>query len=675
MTRKHLFSIMMTENLNNINEKLQFLERYVLKFGPFSDEDMKKIKQDLSRFKSEIKRRWTDSHYKEDLFLKNNDTWLDGTFVIPKVAIRTGRPHKCFSELSERSKRRKTEDLRKHTELQVLTYATQSKLGETGKRDASSVLKEILTSPKRASKYKKAFSETTQQATPSQLTSIQALSMFVEADLSRRQYEIIRNTNKKLYPCYSVIQKSKQECYPNKESYRVTETCVEIKLQSLMDHTATRLLTHIEEVLPLDEEERRSLLIMCKWGCDGAQQAQFKQKFECDSDSDANLFQSSFVPLRLICSTNDKVLWQNPTPSSPRYCRPIRIRFIKETKDVTNEEINYVKNAANDLQKTEVKLGEKTYLVKHSMMLTMVDGKVCNAATNTTSTMRCYICGLTSKDFNCLTKKGDVKPEALDFGLSILHARIRFFESILHLAYKLPVKKWQLRTENDKTTAKQKKLDIQEEFRVKMGLIVDVPKPNFVNTNDGNTSRRFFADHELSAEITGIDVNFLYRLKVILEALSSGHKIDTEKFSIYAKETAEQYVALYPWHPMTPTLHKILMHGSEIIDKALLPIGQLSEEAAEARNKHIRLYRQNFARKFSREACNMDVMNRLLLSSDPLLTGMRPIPKKKTKPFMKETIGLLLSAEPDIVHDDDASSSDMMSGYGFSDEEPWSSSS
>ncbi|KAJ8716108.1 hypothetical protein PYW08_013393 [Mythimna loreyi] len=99
MTRKHLFSIMMTEDLNNINEKLQFLERYVLKFGPFSDEDMKKNKQDLSRFKSVIKKRWTDSHYKEDLILKNNATWLEGTFVIPKVAIRTGRPHKCVSEL------------------------------------------------------------------------------------------------------------------------------------------------------------------------------------------------------------------------------------------------------------------------------------------------------------------------------------------------------------------------------------------------------------------------------------------------------------------------------------------------------------------------------------------------------------------------------------------------
>lgn len=260
--------------------------------------------------------------------------------------------------------------------------------------------------------------------------------------------------------------------------------------------------------------------------------------------------------------------------------------------------------------------------------------------------MRCYICGLTSKDFNSLEKVGTVKEEALDFGLSILHARIRFFETILHLAYKLPVKKWQLRADNEKALVKQRKLEIQEDFKLKMGLIVDIPKANFGNTNDGNTSRRFFADHELSAEITGISVDLIYRLKVILEALSSGHEINPENFSNYARETAELYVNLYSWHPMTPTLHKILMHGSEVIEKALLPIGQLSEEAAEARNKYIRLYRLNFSRKFSREDCNMDILNRLLLNSDPIITGMREMPKKKSKPFTKDTISLLRPAVP-----------------------------
>ena len=56
-----------------------------------------------------------------------------------------------------------------------------------------------------------------------------------------------------------------------------------------------------------------------------------------------------------------------------------------------------------------------------------------------------------------------------------------------------------------------------------------------------------------------------------------------EKYDKYALDTTRLYVELYPWHPMTPTMHKILLHGAVIIKHALLHIGQLSEEAAEAR--------------------------------------------------------------------------------------------
>jgi hypothetical protein len=90
--------------------------------------------------------------------------------------------------------------------------------------------------------------------------------------------------------------------------------------------------------------------------------------------------------------------------------------------------------------------------------------------------------------------------------LSILHARIRLFESILHLGYKLPVQKWQLRSQDEKAIIQETQLKMQQDFK-KMGLIVDVPKPGFGNRNDGNTSRRFFADPDLAAEITGVGIN------------------------------------------------------------------------------------------------------------------------------------------------------------------------
>ena len=110
----------------------------------------------------------------------------------------------------------------------------------------------------------------------------------------------------------------------------------------------------------------------------------------------------------------------------------------------------------------------------------MVDAKVCNAATNTTSTMRCYICGQTSKSFNDLNKRNVVNTDSLKFGLSILHARIRFFESLLNLSYKIPIQKWQARTQVDKRILADTKKKIQDSFKDEMVLLVDIPKAGFV---------------------------------------------------------------------------------------------------------------------------------------------------------------------------------------------------
>lgn len=75
---------------------------------------------------------------------------------------------------------------------------------------------------------------------------------------------------------------------------------------------------------------------------------------------------------------------------------------------------------------------------------------------------------------------------------------------------------------------------------------------------------------------------------------------------------------------------------------------KLSEEAAEARNKHIRMFRLNYGRKFSRVACNADVFNRLVLTSDPVLTGMRNRNNKKYRSLSTDVLNLLL--ESDILN-------------------------
>lgn len=155
--------------------------------------------------------------------------------------------------------------------------------------------------PAKATTYRKSDPSTGSHIITKHLPS-KALLHFVEADMTRKQYEVTHAANKNIYSCYSLLRKVKQECYPPEESIHVTETRCDIKLQNLLDHTSAQLCEYLDEVLEnLNEVQRKNLELLSKWGCDGSQQQTFKQKFQNSTDSDENVFQCSFVPLRLIC--------------------------------------------------------------------------------------------------------------------------------------------------------------------------------------------------------------------------------------------------------------------------------------------------------------------------------------------------------------------------------------
>lgn len=137
-------------------------------------------------------------------------------------------------------------------------------------------------------------------------------------------------------------------------------------------------------------------------------------------------------------------------------------------------------------------------------------------------------------------------------------------------------------------------------------------------------------------------------IHIILQALSSGIMIDAEKFGNYALETAKLYVEKYKWYYMPSSVHKILIHGKSIINHfAILPMGQLSEDAQESRNKDYKMYRLHHSRKCSRLATNEDVFKRLLCTSDPYVTSIR---KQNQRVFRDlNQYYLLLLKLPDIM--------------------------
>ncbi|XP_055903188.1 uncharacterized protein LOC129939232 [Eupeodes corollae] len=536
-----------------------------------------------------------------------------------------------------------------------LGFATKLNLRAEGHPAAAKLVNEVVRSPRRAIYYQNAFRK--ERHRTRKMSGEEALSVMVEAKLTRHQYNIIRAKDPERFPSYKVVQNAKKMCYPKKEEMHVTDSSAEVTLQALMDHTVDRLvLAQKEVILTLNEEQLRNLCLICKWGFDGSSgHSSYKQNFVGMEADDSSVFITSVVPIQLVCECSSKkiVVWQNPRSSSTRYCRPIKFEYKKESTQVSEAEKHRVDTLIQALCRSIINIEEKVVEVSHKLIFTMVDGKVCNALTNTTSSQRCYICGASSKDFNEIEKLllRPYNPSALQFGLSVLHCWIRSFECLLHIAYRLPIQKWKICKE-DKDIVAANKVQIQKKFRNQMGLIVDQPKPGFGNSNDGNTARRFFSNEGVASEILGVDKLLIEKMHSILVAISSGYDIHIENFRAFTLDTAKYFVDLYPWYYMPPTVHKLLIHGPDVVHSALLPIGQLTEEAQEARNKDFKTYREHFSRKCSRKKCNEDVLNLLLITSDPLITSLRQMPKKTVRTLPKEVFDLIIA--PNVFNDENS---------------------
>lgn len=175
----------------------------------------------------------------------------------------------------------------------------------------------------------------------------------------------------------------------------------------MLNKTTERLVLAQNKVIKAcsSSSECSSFILISKWGCDGSSgHSTYKQKFTNADDTDEFLFIFSLVPLQLRDESGN-IIWQNPRPSSTMYCRPIKFMFAKESTDITVFETNKLLKDISELLPTICCVdGASEISVKHELVLTMVDGKVCNALTETSSAQKCYICGATPKVMNDETR-------------------------------------------------------------------------------------------------------------------------------------------------------------------------------------------------------------------------------------------------------------------------------
>jgi hypothetical protein len=298
-----------------------------------------------------------------------------------------GRPSCSYEEASSRTKRRKSSTLRDNYNVLKLSHATEMSFRASGSKDAAKILKDMRGDPSTASKYLQHSSGTKEV----EMSAGQALALLVDQKLTKSQYNGIRDSSlqcgSKLYPSYHTVLEAKKDCYPRILSdISVCETCAEIKLQSLLNLTTERLVLTQQDVLnhaSLNDIE--DLQLIYKWGWDGTStENNFKQKFANDdgTKTDAHIFFTSLVPLQLYAindATQEKIIvWKNPRPASPWFCRPIKIEFLKETPETTRLEVGHIKEQAKNPIPYKTSINRKNITVKYELVLTMIDAKVCN---------------------------------------------------------------------------------------------------------------------------------------------------------------------------------------------------------------------------------------------------------------------------------------------------------
>lgn len=124
-----------------------------------------------------------------------------------------------FSSCSERSKRRKVDDLRRSTSSSELAFATEMNLRASGSHAAAKVLKDITTtSPTRASRYQLAFAQSCRPVRQ-EISADVALNFIISGKMTKETYNMVReltneNSDGSVYPSYHKILAAKSRCYP-----------------------------------------------------------------------------------------------------------------------------------------------------------------------------------------------------------------------------------------------------------------------------------------------------------------------------------------------------------------------------------------------------------------------------------------------------------------------------
>lgn len=95
--------------------------------------------------------------------------------------------------------------------------------------------------------------------------------------------------------------------------------------------------------------------------------------------------------------------------------------------------------------------------------------------------------------------------------------------------------------------------------------------------------------------------------------------MNIEEINQYKNDRVKLFVKEYPWFYMSASVHKILVHGADIVSRAILPDGQNVRGSPGIKKQESQVLQKKSFENNSRSSTNEGVLNLILVSSDPFI--------------------------------------------------------
>ena len=519
--------------------------------------------------------------------------------------------------------------------------------------------------------YKKGDLE---EATRAKLDLDHTLALKSHINLSRNDLDFLKSFQKEYVhiPNRNVVREYSRTLVPTVIECRDNRGIIVENLKETIGLTVSRL---IDQLVKMNITVPTNLTYKQKTGHDGAG-GQSVYRANENPMSDPNIFAKMCVPLSLVDTNTEELLWKNETPNSAFYTRPLALIAEKESADLIkfiNQTFEPEEQKLRE-NKIEIQHAGKTYKVSVIIEDSMKDLKV-RTMESGLGGAECLMCETRQVDWKdkekikdpnsfqitrsaektiklyaeMIEESGEIKKTKNDYDtragltseplsssdhhyLTLTHQYINGTTWFLHILYKIKANLFtrDIRGEKNKDRYKKAKDSVVTSIQEKTGLKLDQMDSSAGNTGTSTTGqqgRRFFS-YELREKIVECVpdkfkqnyARLMHMYSVILRAVSSTQSINvfelkklTVDFTLFISDE-------FPWVEYNITVHNLIFHSAELVERNNgIALGELSEEALESCNKDVRNYREFLSRKCGHIPNLTDVFNRLFIRSDPVI--------------------------------------------------------